>query len=838
MAALTEVFVDVKPETKDFGRDLNQKLKRVDTKDAGRHMGLGMSKNFGGGFRAGLFGSAKRMFAPIVAAAAAVGGIAFFKDAIGQASDLNETVSKVGQIFGKQGPALQSFAKTANTALGQTQQQALDAAATFGVFGKAAGLSGKDLTGFSTQMVTLSADLASFSNTSPEEAIEAIGSALRGESEPIRKYGVLLDDATLRNRALKLGLIDSVKTGLTPQQKALAAQAEILAQTKDAQGDFARTSDGLANKQRILAATFSDVKTRIGAVLLPAMSGIVSFIADKGVPVFEKFGQGLSALFAAFREGDVTSDGFVGVMERIGVAARQSFDYFKTNILPRLKEFAGFLKDEVVPRLISFGGWVKDNAGLVKGLAIAMGALVAVTKIHGAVLAVQAAGGLVAYIRNIKIVQAATRTWAAVQWLLNAALTANPIGIVIVAVAALVAAIVVAWQKSEKFRDIVKGVWQAVQDKVGAVVGWIKTTWGTFWEGLKLVAREGLRRVIDGFLGFVDKILQGAEQAFGWVPELGDKLDDAHDAFSDFRRGVNNELGAISDEDIKVNVKTYGNLEFGGAGGRGGAGISMGVGGAGPLPGVMSHASQAMGGALDIKTLGLDASKISDLATDFVGQTKAAVQKQITKAFESGTMGPAGFPLPRGRYRVGRGTVGHGYPAVDFPAAMGTPIYAVRSGVVSAARRLATSYGIHSILGHPGGWGSLYAHMSQMFVRSGQFVRAGQQIGRVGSTGNSTGPHLHFEARRNGVRVNPRSLISYANGGIIGEHVLGLGMQSGRQYQFGERGPETVTPGRGVGNTYNINVTVPLGAQASGVGEEIVRQLQNYERRNGQGWRS
>jgi murein DD-endopeptidase MepM/ murein hydrolase activator NlpD len=98
---------------------------------------------------------------------------------------------------------------------------------------------------------------------------------------------------------------------------------------------------------------------------------------------------------------------------------------------------------------------------------------------------------------------------------------------------------------------------------------------------------------------------------------------------------------------------------------------------------------------------------------------------------------------------------------------MGTPIYAVRSGVVTRALRLATSYGIHTILGHPGGWGSLYAHMSQMFVRSGQFVRAGQQIGRVGSTGNSTGPHLHFEARRNGTRVNPRSLISYDKGGML-----------------------------------------------------------------------
>jgi hypothetical protein len=338
-------------------------------------------------------------------------------------------------------------------------------------------------------------------------------------------------------------------------------------------------------------------------------------------------------------------------------------------------------------------------------------------------------------------------------------------------------------------------------DAFGAAIKWIgetaetlKLVWELSWKEMKNTVIDGVKFIVDGFLGFVQTILNGADKAFGWIPGIDDDLDRAVKDFADFRRGVNNELDLVRDEDIKVNVKTYGNLEFGGAGGRGGTGIGVGVGGAGPLPGITSHASQAMGGALDIKTLGLDPNRISDLATDFVGQTKAAVQKQITKAFEAGTMGPAGFPLPRGRYRVGRGTVGHGYPAVDFPAAIGTPIYAVRSGVVTAARRLATSYGIHAILGHPGGWGSLYAHMSRMFVRSGQFVRAGQQLGRVGSTGNSTGPHLHFEARRNGRRVNPRSLISYANGGFINEHIVGLGMRSGRPYQFGERGTETVRP--------------------------------------------
>lgn len=198
-----------------------------------------------------------------------------------QASDLAETQSKVNQIFGAEGArALDKFADTAAKNLGQSKQQALDAASTFAIFGKGANLAGKDLVDFSTDMTTLASDLASFHNASPEEAIEAIGSALRGEAEPIRRFGVLLDDATLRNEALKLGLIKTTKEALTPQQKVLAAQAAIMNQTKDAQGDFARTSDGLANKQRILKAELSNMTTELGAKALPVMLKFVTGLKD------------------------------------------------------------------------------------------------------------------------------------------------------------------------------------------------------------------------------------------------------------------------------------------------------------------------------------------------------------------------------------------------------------------------------------------------------------------------------------------------------------------------------------------------------------------------------
>lgn len=291
-------------------------------------------------------------------------------DAITKASDLGETISKTGVLFGDNADRLVAWASQASTSIGQSQQSALDAATTFATFGRAAGLSGEDLVGFSTDFVTLASDLASFNNTSPEQAIEAIGAALRGEAEPLRAYGVLLDDASMRQAALKLGLIETTKEALTPQQKVLAAQALIYEQTSAAQGDFARTSDGLANSQRILTAQWTDMKTTLGQALLPAITPLVqwlnqmaqqylpavaSFITEKAIPAVTAFAGTLGNLwgvvapllgsffgqvgdwlggFAAGLSGSATdADGWAG---RLGTAAGTARDWLTTNFFSKL----------------------------------------------------------------------------------------------------------------------------------------------------------------------------------------------------------------------------------------------------------------------------------------------------------------------------------------------------------------------------------------------------------------------------------------------------------------------------------------------------------------------
>jgi hypothetical protein len=206
----------------------------------------------------------------LLPAAAAIGTITqVIAPAIRAASDFEEATSKVNVIFGRASKSVKDFANTAARELGQSKQSVLDAAGAFGTFGKAAGLAGEDLSTFTTDFVTLSTDLASFNNTSPEEAVQAIGAALRGEAEPLRRFGVLLNDATLKAEAMNLGIYDG-SGALTAQQKILAAQAAIYKQTGDAQGDFARTADNLANKQRTLSALFKDFQIQLGQKLLPA----------------------------------------------------------------------------------------------------------------------------------------------------------------------------------------------------------------------------------------------------------------------------------------------------------------------------------------------------------------------------------------------------------------------------------------------------------------------------------------------------------------------------------------------------------------------------------------
>jgi hypothetical protein len=323
-----------------------------------------------------------------IPAAAAIGVIAVgAKKAIDSASNLNEQINKTGEVFGASSKDVVAWSKTLEKSFGLSQEQALESAGVFGNMLVPMGFARKDAAKMSKAMVQLAGDMASFNNASPEETLDALRSGLAGESEPLRKFGVFLSDARLKQEALRQGLY-SGKGALDAHAKAAATMAIIMRDTADAQGDFARTSDSAANQSRIQAAAMEDLQAQLGQALLPAYEAIQKILIK-----------------------------VLGVMQ-----------------------------------------------GNTKAIQIMVGIVAALA---GGIIAANVA--LKAYAAAQLVVKAATVAWTAAQWLLNAALAGNPIGITIIAVTALAAAFVVAWKKSETFRDVVRAALAGVQSAVAAL---------------------------------------------------------------------------------------------------------------------------------------------------------------------------------------------------------------------------------------------------------------------------------------------------------------------------------------------------------------------------------
>ena len=245
-------------------------------------------------------------------------------DAAKAASDFNEETSKAEIIFGDVSDEIKAFAKTADKALGISQTEALKASSTFATFGKAAGLTGPDLSKFSKKATVLASDLGAFYNTNADVAIEAIGAALRGEAEPIRKFGVLLDDATIKAQAMEMGLYDG-EGALDAQAKSLATYEVILEQTTDAQGNFALTSDDLAGQQKILTAQLDNLKITMGEKLIPIFKDVVE---QAGFVAAAFGGKDAESLSERARELAGTYDGQGGGAYNLGLALVNIADAF------------------------------------------------------------------------------------------------------------------------------------------------------------------------------------------------------------------------------------------------------------------------------------------------------------------------------------------------------------------------------------------------------------------------------------------------------------------------------------------------------------------------------
>ena len=210
--------------------------------------------------------------------------VAGFTAAAKYASDLDENMNKLDVAFGKNADAVKAWAQTANAQFGLSMVQATDAASAFGALGKGIGLSEAEAASMSTTLAGLSADLGSYFNVSVDESAKALEGIFTGESEALKKFGVVMTETNLKKFAEDCGLVYSE---LSQAEKTQLRYNYVLEKTKDAQGDFSRTSDGTANSLKIFQAALQDLASSFGKELLPIITPIIQKIAS----LIQKFGE-------------------------------------------------------------------------------------------------------------------------------------------------------------------------------------------------------------------------------------------------------------------------------------------------------------------------------------------------------------------------------------------------------------------------------------------------------------------------------------------------------------------------------------------------------------------
>lgn len=255
------------------------------------------------------------------------------KAAIGAASDLQQSVGGVEAVFGANAATVNAWAAGSAKALGLSSNSYNEFATIVGSQLKNMGMPMEQVTGQTNDLITKGADLAATFGGSTSDAVSALSSLLRGETDPIERYGVSIKQADIAARLAAQGQSNLTGEALK-SATAQATLALLTEQTAAAQGKFASEGDTFAGVQQRMAAGWTNIVATIGGAFLPVATQALGWVSDAmdwfgaRLPaamatlsdVFSTLVLAFSAGFAALREGDVTSDGLVGAFETVGDA--------------------------------------------------------------------------------------------------------------------------------------------------------------------------------------------------------------------------------------------------------------------------------------------------------------------------------------------------------------------------------------------------------------------------------------------------------------------------------------------------------------------------------------
>lgn len=442
--------------------------------------------------------------------------VALGATAISAASSLEETRNKANVVFGDMSQTVLDWSKTSATAFGQSQQQALDAAATYGNLFTALGVGQKPAADMSMSLVQLASDLASFNDADPSEVLLALRSGLSGEVEPLKKFGVAMNEATLKAKAMELGMGDNLQA-LTEAQKLQLRYALIMQQTTVAQGDFARTADGLANSQRTLKAQFTDAAAALGTQLLPLALKFVTFLTA----LIEKFAHlppGMQKFIVIVLAVVAAVGPLLMVIGSI-VSGVGALIPLLTSLAPVLGTIGAVITGTVIPAIASF--------------------LAAIAPVILPILAIIAVVTLLYFAWKNNWLGIRDVTAAALAWLQNA--FANGVTFIkniwqslqpaIQYVLTIIRTIAAAWQAAfngdwYRFGQLLRQAWDMIWKLITTVVQ-------TAWQNIRNTVSNGIKNVISFFrdmdwaeLGrnIIRGIAGGIRDGIGWI------IDAARDA--------------------------------------------------------------------------------------------------------------------------------------------------------------------------------------------------------------------------------------------------------------------------------------------------------------------
>lgn len=408
---------------------------------------------------------------------------------VNAASDLGESVNKTKVIFEDAAKSQIRWSKKAAEGFGMTQQEALEGAANLGGLFQAAGETNKSAANLGQGMVELAADMGSFHNVANDEVLMALRSGLTGESEPLRRFGIFLNEAKVQAEGLALGLVKEGQA-MTDEQKIMARQSIIMRESEKAHGDFAETvKTSFPNTVKQIKAIGTDALASIGQGLMPVLLDVAK-VAKKTVgPLMEAIGPPLEKVTGALGEVlppllkaaipivNTFADVFVLLAESMGPIlpviseiAQQVF----TALKPALEPLAGALGRAFVTVFHALAPVLPDLATAFADLVIALVPLLPIAaKLIGLLLEL-----------GVPVIKTVAR---GVTWLAQNVLTplVGTVGVVINTMGEGIRWIKDHWNGivdffkgiPGKLADIGSGMWDWIKDSFRGAINWVIRGW-------------------------------------------------------------------------------------------------------------------------------------------------------------------------------------------------------------------------------------------------------------------------------------------------------------------------------------------------------------------------